>query len=914
MLFETMPNKPGRNGLTLLRSGLLLFLLTTTPATWAAGGAKMLAGHVPDATKRLKSKGPLPLTNQLDLAIGLPLRDSAGLDAFLAQILDPHSTNYRKYLTPDEFTARFGPTQADYDQVVEFARQNHLMVTATHSNRLLLDVNGTVGDIQRAFHVTMNTYRHPTENRDFFAPDADPSVDAALPVADISGLNNFAIPHPNCLRMDSATASNGVPKSGSGPSGNYLGNDFRAAYVPGVTLTGAGQIVGLLEFDGFYASDISAYEAAAGLAAVPLETVLLDGFSGTPTTGANSGNGEVSLDIEMAIAMAPGLSKIVSFEAGPNGLQNDVLNAMAASNQIKQFSCSWGWGGGPSATTDNIFRQMAAQGQSFFCAVGDSDAFTLGSSSANGVDNPSLANSPASSPYITVVGGTTLSTTGPGGAWSSETVWNWGLNNGSYVGTSGGVSSYYVLPSWQTGISMTANGGSTSFRNIPDVAMTADSVYVYYGNGTAGSFGGTSCATPLWAGLAALMNQQATGAGRATVGFINPAIYSVGTSSVYASSFHDTTTGNNTSSSSPNNYYAVAGYDLCTGWGTPAGQSLINSVAGIPDSLVISPATGFTGVGPVDGPFTPDSQTLVLSNASSSPLTWSVLTGTAWVDAAPSGGILAGNATTNVVVTLSAGAGNLGAGIYSTNILFTNLTTQVGQSETFALQIGQSIVENGGFETGGFTGWTLVGNTVVGRGRRATIYDAVESTSSGYQVVHSGNYGAFLGDNAVATLSQTLSTIPGQNYMLSYWLENPVSGTIQKFAVNWNGASMGSLSNPPAFSWTNFQFIVTATSASSVLQFAVENDPSYFGLDDVSVAPIPAAKFGPVVKTASDFSLTWNSASGLSYQLQYATNMANPNWMNLGAPVVATGNSMTITDGSAGSSSHQRFYRLILSP
>jgi subtilase family serine protease len=186
---------------------------------------------------------------------------------------------------------------------------------------------------------------------------------------------------------------------------------------------------------------------------------------------------------------------------------------MAASNQIKQLSCSWGWGGGPSTTTDNIFKEMATQGQSFFVAVGDSDAFTVGSSSVNGVDNTSLDNAPSSCPYITVVGGTTLSTTGPGGSWSSETTWNWGLDDGSYVGTSGGVSSYYSIPTWQAGISMSANGGSTTHRNIPDVALTADNVYVAYGDGSSATFGGTSCATPLWAALVALMNQQAASTG-----------------------------------------------------------------------------------------------------------------------------------------------------------------------------------------------------------------------------------------------------------------------------------------------------------------------------------------------------------------------------------------------------------------
>ena len=213
-------------------------------------------------------------------------------------------------------------------------------------------------------------------------------------------------------------------------------------------------MVGLLEFDGFYSNDIAAYATAAGNGRtnIVIQTVLLDGYDGVPTIGTNSGNGEVALDIEMAMAMAPGLSKIIVFSGGPNGSQNDILNVMAASNTVNNLSCCWGWGGGPSGTTDAIFRQMAAQGQSFFNASGDNDAYTTGANSVNGVDNTSLANAPSSSPYITQVGGTTLTTTGPGGAWQSETVWNWGGGTGS----SGGISSYYSIPAWQTNVSMTA--------------------------------------------------------------------------------------------------------------------------------------------------------------------------------------------------------------------------------------------------------------------------------------------------------------------------------------------------------------------------------------------------------------------------------------------------------------------------
>ena len=304
----------------------------------------------------------------------------SGLAKSLAQLYDPASPNFRQYLTREEFTARFGPTEQDYEAVKNFARTNGLVIAATHGNRLLLDVTGPAAAVEQAFHITLRVYRHPTEARDFFAPDTEPMVDAALPVADIQGLSDYSRPHPKFAKKNVANAQ---PKNGSAPDGSgcYFGNDFRNAYVPDTTLTGAGQTVGLLEFDGFYSNDIAAYATAAGNGRtnIVIQTVLLDGYNGMPTTGANSGDTEVSLDIEMAMAIAPGLAKIISFEAGPNGFQNDILNAMLSdSNTVKNLSCSWGWNGGPSTTTDNIFKNMAAVGQSFFNASGDSDAFTTG--------------------------------------------------------------------------------------------------------------------------------------------------------------------------------------------------------------------------------------------------------------------------------------------------------------------------------------------------------------------------------------------------------------------------------------------------------------------------------------------------------------------------------------------------------
>jgi hypothetical protein len=308
---------------------------------------------------------------------------------------------------------------------------------------------------------------------------------------------------------------------------------------------------------GYFTNDIALYTSDTGLPTVSLQNVLVSGFNGVPSTN----NDEVALDIEMAACMAPGLSKVMVYE----GISADaVLSKMASDNQAKQLSSSWSFY--VDATTEQIYQQFAAQGQSMFQAAGDWGTDIV---------------PPSDDPNLTIVGGTTLTTTGPGGAWLSETTWNWYDAGTGAAATGGGLSPTYPTPSWQQGINMTTNLGSRAVRNLPDVAMTADKIWLRWNNGSTENVGGTSAATPLWAGFMALVNQQALKNGKPLVGFANPKIYALGKTAEYAFAFHDITTGDNRTGNTPSQYTAVAGYDLCTGWGTPAGQRLINDLAGV---------------------------------------------------------------------------------------------------------------------------------------------------------------------------------------------------------------------------------------------------------------------------------------------------------------------------------------------
>lgn len=876
--------------------------------------SRRLQGHVPAVVAQLVPKGGLPAAKRIQLAIGLAPRDEKGLDEFLSQVCSPGSPLYRHFLAPGEFAARFGPTEQDYARAIDHARRNGLRVTATHGNRLVLDVDGSADDIRRAFKVSVKLYRHPTEDRDFYAPDTEPTVDSDLPVKDISGLTDYARPRPRIIRSQpTGSVGGGVPRAGSGGGGAFFGKDFRAAYAPDVKLTGAGQKVGLLQFDGFYPADIEAYEAAAGIPEVELETVLVNGYDGIPTTGFGSGNDEVSLDIEMAIAMAPGLSKVVVFEAGPYGIPNDLLSTMASRAEIKQFGCSWAWSGGPSATTDNIFKQMAAQGQSFFLASGDAAAYTTGQ-----LDSRSLVNTPTSSPYITVVGGTTLATAGPAGRWVSETVWN----TGTGIGSGGGISTSYPLPAWQAGVATAANQGSASRRNVPDVAMVADNIHVRYGDGKSQVLGGTSCAAPLWAGLAALMNEQAAATGRLPVGFVNPALYAIGKDSRQAAAFHDVVTGNNFRPGSTTSFPATTGYDLCTGWGTPVGQALIDAVVGPPDALMLAPPTAFAASGPVGGPLGPDTTTFALTNVGVAPLAWSVSGGTPWLVTAPVAGILAPGTGVDVTTRLAPGATGLARGQYAGGITFSNLDSKVAQTVAFSLNVGGSLVQNGGFESGALTVWTLDGTGTFVPADPAlvpTVYNAVKGNSSGYQVAHGGSWGMFMGDVQLATISQTLTTVPGQSYLLSFWINNPVDGFDQEFHAGWNpdgdpADPVYDLVGPGILPWTHLQWVVTASAPRTVLWLAAQNSAYGFGVDDVSVTPIPPVAIRSVARDGDVVVLGWRTAPGLPYQVQFKAALEDADWTDLGAPVIPAGDDATAVDTPDAGDAAGRFYRLVPVP
>jgi hypothetical protein len=221
-------------------------------------------------------------------------------------------------------------------------------------------------------------------------------------------------------------------------------------------------------------------------------------------------------------------------------------------------------------------------------------------------------------------------------------------------------------------------------------------------------------------------------------------------------------------------------------------------------------------------------------------------------------------------------------------------------------------VFNGGFESGGFAYWTLHGDTTIAGGLADGVITSRSFSGAG-AYIHSGTYSAFLGEsNFLASLSQTVTTVPGQAYLLSFWLANPAGATPNEFLVSWNGSTLFDQVNMAAIAWTNFQFVVSATATNSTLMFEARNDNSGFGLDDVGVEAIPMPSFQAASSVNGSFVFTWSAQTGLAYQMQYTTTLAPANWTNAGTPITATNGTMNVSIPAP--SDAQGFYRLLLLP
>jgi len=537
---------------------------------------QQLHGYVPaPGTCASLLMEPVPQSLPIRVSISLPVRMATQLQAFLRQVSDPKSSSFRQFLTPSQFNATYGGTAADYNALKNWVTSNGFSIVATYPDNLFLSVTGTVAQFEQALHVYL-VYRQRADGSPWISVDREPAISLQVPILHISGLTTAVLPTP-------------AAPTTTGNGGAFRGTDIRNAYLGSMSscmpLTGAGQTVAILSFDNFNPADISSFAARQSppINSPNVQLVAVEGGNPIGPRGL-----EVTMDIEMVLSMAP-QAQVLVFQ-GNSGITahlDNILKTMAnfatpltvASNSLVFAQ---------SDTAQQALDQMAAQGTSFISASGD----------YGDVGDP---QNYARMNNQTLVGGTILTTNAltpatssappiyPPNYYQGETVWNFnqskqkdasggGIMNGSNNGPGGycvAFCSPVSIPAYQVGVSMATNGGSTGFRNYPDVAMIAVNVEVFYDSGVITS-GGTSASAPLWAGLTALINQQrsmqpgSTGQG---MGFLNPTIYDIGltrgtAADLYRLAFNDIASGNNANGYGAG-FSAVPGYDLATGWGSP---------------------------------------------------------------------------------------------------------------------------------------------------------------------------------------------------------------------------------------------------------------------------------------------------------------------------------------------------------
>jgi kumamolisin len=697
-----------------------LLLVTAVVSLWTTNSQaqSMLTHHVREATRSGEAKaiGRLPQDQIMQLDIVLPLRDPAGLGLFLKELYDPSSPSYRQFLTPSEFTGRFGPSQEDYDAAVSFSKASGFTIVGGTRDGMEIQVKGSVAVIEKAFHVTMLTYQHPTENRVFYAPDTEPTTSLPFPLWHVSGLDDYSIPHTRLVSKYDYAAAHGIAPedvvshatTGSGPSSSFLGSDMRAAYYGGTALTGAGQNLGLFEFEGTDLADLTTYFTNVGQTNnVPVTLLSVDGTSTSCVySSKRCDDGEQTLDMTQAIGMAPGLASLVMYVGSTD---TAIISAMTTHNPLPTtIGCSWGWTPADASTLDPYFQKMASQGQNFFAASGDSSTW----SSSNEAW-------PADDAYVVSVGGTDLVTASAAGPWKSETAW---------TDSGGGISPDSIaIPAWQqlTGVINSSNKGSTTLRSGPDVSANANFTFYTCSDQKAcqaNVYGGTSFAAPMWAGYIALVNQQLVTNGQPTIGFINPTIYAQNITSSYATDFHDITSGTSGS------YSAVTGFDLVTGWGSPNGVGLINALAATQKT---SQTITFPNPGPLTYPSSPNTVTLTATASSGLAVTYTVTSGPGTI----SGSVLTVTGTGTIVVTASQ-AGN------STYSAATPVADSIVVSAATAATLASPVT--GSTLTGASTTFTWASN-----GSTTPVYLWVGSTSGGNDLV---NVGPLSGTSTTVTL------------------------------------------------------------------------------------------------------------------------------------------------------------------
>ena len=442
--------------------------------------------------------------------------------------------------------------------VKAFAKEFNLKVEddPTQASRRTVQLTGTAADIQKAFGVSLDQKK--IGGVEYRVREGGIHIPSSLTgvVEAVLGLDNRPQAQPH-FRIRKRRASKAAAPT------SYTPPQIAQAYKWPAGASGAGQTIGIIELGGGYRqADLTAYFKSLNLPAPAITAVSVLGGKNSPSTAANSSDGEVMLDIEVAASVATGAKIVMYFTPNTDQGFAEAISTAVHDSTHKPGVISISWGGPEVTWTAQAMTAMDAACQSA-AALGITITVAAGDNGSSDGAKGNNVDFPASSPHVLSCGGTKLDANGS--TIVSEVVWNeLAIKDGA---TGGGVSNFFALPSWQANAKVPAPSGSTGGRGVPDVAGCADPTtgYKVRYDGSPTVLGGTSAVAPLWAGLVAVANQQLG----TQVGFINPIIYSARA----AATFNDITVGNNGA------FSAGPGWDACTGLGSPNAAKLIPLLA-----------------------------------------------------------------------------------------------------------------------------------------------------------------------------------------------------------------------------------------------------------------------------------------------------------------------------------------------
>jgi len=505
-----------------------------------------------------KDVGPADPNQQIEVTLFLRRGSKRGKFPSEAELAAgrPHE---RKYLTREEFARLHGASAADLKKIDAFAAEHGLKVVSEDRARRTVKLSGTVQAFTAAFGATLRRYEHPSGT--YRCRTGSLTIPGSLQsiVEGVFGLDNRpqAKAHFRLRKKDPRVHAQAAAVS-------YSPLQVAQAYEFPSGATGAGQCIGVIELGGGYnTADLASFFGNLGITTPKVTAVSVDGATNAPTGDPSGPDGEVELDIEVAGAVAPG-AQIAAYFA-PNTDQGfiDAITTAVHDATLKPSVVSISWGGPENSWTEQARNALnsacedaSTMGVTVLAASGDDGASDGSSNGAPTVDFP------AASPYVLGCGGTKLTLSG--GSIAGEQAWN-ELSSGEGA-TGGGVSEVFALPNYQQTAKVPKAPNGFVGRGVPDVAGDADpeTGYSVVVDGQQTVIGGTSAVAPLWAGLLALINQSL---GK-NVGYVNPLLYSANAQET----FHDVTSGTN------GDYSAGAGWDACTGLGTPDGAALVTAL------------------------------------------------------------------------------------------------------------------------------------------------------------------------------------------------------------------------------------------------------------------------------------------------------------------------------------------------